>query len=773
MREQKSKKTLVIVESPAKAKTLKQFLGDGYEVLCSQGHVRDLPQKTLGVDVKAGFKPTFRVIPSKKAILSKLKDASGRASRIILATDPDREGEAIAWHLQELLKRKVKRAEFYEITKEKVLSAIQNAGEINERRVNSQLARRILDRLVGYGLSPVLWKKVKRGLSAGRVQSVAVRLLCEREEEIKSFTPREFWTIAGSFEASTGSFTAELVDFDGKRLGSPEDDKVKNLLVISNEDEARRIENLLRSMKYQVSLVEDKQVKRNPAPPFITATLQQEAFKRLGYRSTQTMRLAQELYEGVDIDGTREGLITYMRTDSVRVSEEFIEQTRKFILAKFGEKYLPRTIRRFRSRKGAQEAHEAIRPTNINYTPAFLEGKLRKDLLSIYTLIYNRYLASQMAESVYDQRVIEVRGEQNENNATFRASSSRLVFDGYLKVAGPEVSENGQNNASGKTTPSIPEIEVGEALKLIGLSSEQHFTKPPSRYTEASLVKELEENGIGRPSTYAPIIETIIQRGYVVREKKHLRPTEWAFVTNRLLQDYFPKVVDVDFTAEMEAELDKIEEGKVEWQSLLKSYYPPLEKKIEEAIKDGKRYQVEAAQTSESCPECGAPLVIRFGRFGRFVACSNFPKCRYVKRNKSVEIEDRLCPQCGAKLVVKTNRWGIQFIACSRYPECKYVSSAQEKCPSCGGKLVSRRAKNRSIFWICEKNLATKGADCDFVVFGSPTVESCPLCGYFLAVRRRQGKLIRFCSNKKCENSAGIDDVYELGVSSQVSHDSE
>jgi len=755
----------VIVESPAKAKTLKSFLGDGYEVLPSQGHVRDLPEKTLGVDVSAGFKPTFRVIPSKKGIVSKLKEASRKASAIILATDPDREGEAIAWHLQELLKRKVKRAEFHEITREKVVSAIRNAGEINQRRVNSQLARRILDRLVGYGLSPVLWKKVKRGLSAGRVQSVAVRLLCEREEQIRNFKSREFWTIAGSFEASRGGFSAELFEFDGKRVGSPEDERVKNLLVIPSEDEARRIESLLRSMKYQVSLAEDKQMRRSPPPPFITATLQQEAFRRLGYRSSQTMRFAQELYEGVDINGVREGLITYMRTDSVRVSEEFIEQTRKFIAEQFGEMYLPRMKRKFRSGKGAQEAHEAIRPTNLNYTPASLQGKLPNELLALYTLIYNRYLASQMAESVYDQRVIEVRGEQKQNSATFRASSSRLVFDGFLKVMDVEASENGQNNATGKTIPFLPEVEVGEAVRLIGLSPEQHFTKPPPPYTEASLVKALEENGIGRPSTYAPIIETIIQRGYVVREKKHLKPTEWAFVTNRLLQDYFPDIVDVDFTAEMEAELDKIEEGKAEWQSLLKSYYPPLEKKIEQAIKDRKKYHVEPERTSEACPECGGALVIRYGKFGKFVACSNFPKCRYVKRNESVEISDRKCPNCGAKLLVKTNRWGIQFIACSAYPKCQYVSSAQEKCPSCGAKLVSRRSKNRAIFWICEKNLTTNGAECDFVVFGSPTVENCPLCGYFLAVRRRQGKLIRFCSNKKCENSAGVDDTQELPVS--------
>ncbi len=761
---------LIIVESPAKARTLQRYLGNGYQVMSSQGHVRDLPEKKLGVDVNKGFRPIFVQIASKKQVIRKLKERASGSEEIILATDPDREGEAIAWHLQEILRTKVWRIEFHEVTRDKVLEALSRPREINQLRVESQLARRILDRLVGYGLSPVLWKKVKRGLSAGRVQSVAVRMVCEREEEVKSFTAQEYWLIVGNFESSNSSFSAELVEFGGKKILRPSAQKSDNGMVVSSKDDALRIESTLHKLKYSVSKVEDKEVRRVPPPPFITASLQQEAFRKLGFASSRTMRIAQGLYEGVDMNGERMGLITYMRTDSVRVSDEFAAKARDYIGKNYGTRYLPLTTRSYRSRPSAQEAHEAIRPTDLNISPQSIKGRIGEDSWKLYDLIYRRFLASQMADAVFNQRTITVEGGKGDETAVFRRSYRSMLFDGFTRVL--ESAEKAEGDAdegdleNEKNFDIVMSVVAGTLAKLISVKTEQHFTKPPPRYTEATLIKALEEHGIGRPSTYAPIIDTIIRRGYVAREQRSLRPTEWAFVTNKLLEDYFPEIVDVKFTARVEEGLDEVEEGKEEWKKLVGEIYFPLEEKIEKALKDKVRYKAEPETLSELCPECGASLVLRYGRYGKFVACSNFPVCRYVKKNNEVQEIDEKCPDCGAPLVALRNRWGVQFVSCSTYPHCKYVAEAQRKCPKCGSKLLKRRAKNRRVFYVCEKNTKDQTTSCDFVLFGHPTIEKCPLCGYFLAERRKGGKLDKFCANTQCQNHKGIEEDSPLAKSS-------
>ncbi len=760
------RKPLLIVESPAKARTLKRILGESYDVLSSNGHVRDLPEKKLGVDTKNGFTPTYVLIPSKNEVVKKLKTAASKAKEIILGTDPDREGEAIAWHLSQILDKDVKRVEFFEITKDKVIEALKHPRRINQLRVNSQIARRVLDRLVGYSLSPVLWNKIKRGLSAGRVQSVAVRLICEREEEIRSFTPREYWLILGSFQAGDISFEAEFVAFNGTKISRPEDEGSKGARVISSEEEARAIEEILRRMDYLISSVEVKEVKRQPQPPFITATLQQEAFKKLGFHSSRTMQIAQELYEGIDVNGERMGVITYMRTDSVRIEEDFLAKTRSYILKNYGERYVPATPRKYKSSPRAQEAHEAIRPTNLDLKPEDLKGKVNDTHFKLYDLIFRRYLASQMADALYQQRTVHISGEEKENSALFRQTVRTLKFDGFLAASLPiESEENNNGNADSKQKQSaevLPLLVEGTTANLIDLHLQQSFTKPPAKYTEASLIKALEEKGIGRPSTYSVIIETIIRRGYITRDKGRLVPTQWAFVTNQLLNDYFPEVVDVNFTAKMEDGLDEIEEGKNQWQELIGSYYFPLNEKIQSALKDDVRYKVIWQKISEKCPECGSPLEIRYGRFGKFVSCSNFPACHYVKKENEAIKTDRKCPKCGSQVVVRRNRWGIQFASCSAYPKCDFVGEVHEFCPKCGAKLLKRRMKNRKVFYVCKRNNESKKNKCDFIVFGYPTLSVCSLCGSFLAEVRRSGRLHVICANSSCANHRGIESQEEI-----------
>ena len=749
-------KPLLIVESPTKARTLKKLLGRRYGVVSSRGHIRDLPEKELGVDVENDYAPSFRTIPGKQKVVKELRAAAAHASEVLLATDPDREGEAIAWHIANVLKQPVERVEFHEITRSAVALALKQPHAINRQRVDSQIARRVLDRLVGYGLSPVLWRKVKRGLSAGRVQSVAVRLLCEREEAIRAFAPKEYWTVEGTFASDARTFAASLTEFDGVRIVHPDKLIEGKNRIIPSEAAAREIESALKSLTYSVESVEEKEVVRAPAPPFTTATLQQDAFSKLGFRGQRTMRLAQQLYEGVDVGRGPEGLITYMRTDSVRVAHEFVTETRDFIGKEFGAPYVPASPRQYRARKRAQEAHEAIRPTNIAYAPELLKDKLSPELHKLYALVYNRYLASQMSSARFAQKQIAVLGDGREHTARFQRTGSTLVFDGFLRVYRDSAGRRDESADGTPDTVALEAVASGMALTLSELASAQHFTKPPARYTEGSLIRALEHNGIGRPSTYVPIIETIIKRGYVTREKKALVPTEWAFVTNRLLADYFPEIVDVAFTARMEEKLDEVEQGRQEWPKLVDELYQPLSAEIESALADKKRYRAEPKLLDEKCPLCGEPLVERHGRFGKFIACSNYPKCTYVKKNHEVRQLGETCPKCGAALVVRRNRWGVQFIACSAYPKCDYAREPQEKCPKCGGNLIRKQAKNRAIFYVCEHYRPDGGGTCDFRVFGRPVVDLCPLCGWFLVERKRKGKTQVFCSNPECANHAGL-----------------
>lgn len=758
-------KPLIIVESPTKARTLSRILGNGYNVLSSQGHIRDLPDKELGVDIENGYKPKFRVIGRKSKVVKSLRDAAKGAQAILLATDPDREGEAIAWHLAELVNRPAQRVEFYEFTRRAVQDAVKRPHDINRQRVDAQLARRVLDRLVGYRISPVLWRKVRRGLSAGRVQSVAVRLICEREEEIRAFKPQEYWTMEGRFAGNGVAFAAQLVEVDGRRIVHPSKEQNAGTRIIRSEEEATALRDALLPLKYAVDSVQEKKISKSPAPPFITATLQQTAFKKLGFPGKRTMRTAQQLYEGIDVGEGPEGLITYMRTDSVRVTAEFVDSARKHIAIAYGVSYLPEKPRAWKSRSGAQEAHEAIRPTNLAYTPDSVKSHLNPDQQKIYTLIYNRFLASQMANAQHLQRQTEVASSGGSTAARFRHTATTVSFDGFLRV----YREENNDNDKAKGGDNLTGVREGMGLDLKELTPSQHFTKPLPRYTEASLIKTLEEFGIGRPSTYAPILDTIVERGYVEREDRNLAPTEWAFLVIALMKDFFPEVVDVAFTARMEERLDLVEEGKGKWQELVDSFYKPLAKEIEEALADkSKKYKPAARELDEKCPECGKPLVERSGRYGKFVACSGYPKCRYVKRDNGAKGAagkplDERCPKCGAQLVARRNRWGWEFIACSTYPKCDFAREPQVHCPKCGGALARRQAKNRRVFYVCENSPApgegeetASGKACDFVLFARPTVDRCETCGWFIAERKQRDKVMRFCSNPDCENHSGI-----------------
>ncbi len=764
------KKPLIIVESPTKARTLTRLLSGEYKVMSSQGHVRDLPVKTLSVDVDNGYEPEFVTIPAKKKILKELKDAAKEAGQVLLATDPDREGEAIAWHLQEEIKRKAVRVEFHEFTRKAVQAALANPHAINQERVNAQMGRRVLDRLVGYKISPVLWRKVRRGLSAGRVQSVAVRLICEREDEINAFGTQEYWSLEGEFAHGGAAFKAQLVELDAKGISTPTQKQSDSTRIITSEAEAQGIKDALAKLAYAVDSVQEKQTTKSPGAPFITATMQQEAFKKLGFNGKRTMRTAQDLYEGIDVGDGPEGLITYMRTDSTRIAPDFLTAVRAHIEQAFGKDYLPEAPRFYGSRKSAQEAHEAIRPTNLAYTPERIASRLSPDQLKLYTLIYNRFLASQMANARFLQRQTDVLSQGGANTARFRRTDTSVVFEGFLR-AYREESEEGAENGDGAANGKAPaQLQAGTPVNMLDLAMMQHFTKPPPRYTEASLIKTLEENGIGRPSTYAPTIETIIARGYIVREGRALAPTVWAFCVTALLKDFFTEIVDVGFTAKMEEQLDGVEEGKDEWRTLVDELYQPMMADIARALADKEHdYHPKPVKTGEDCPKCGKPLVMRYGRFGPFVNCSGYPDCDYKQNgNKGgggAKGLDVICPKCGeAQLIARRSQYGIEFVSCSAYPKCKYIREPQEFCPKCRaqgkmGKLIKHQAKNRRIFYACEHNPgpeaegkpAAKGA-CDFIMWARPTVDTCELCGWFIAERKRKETMLRFCCNPDCAN---------------------
>lgn len=740
-------KRLVIVESPAKAKTINKYLGKDYGVEASMGHVRDLPEKELGVEVNGGFKPRYVIASGKKKVVTSLKKHAEEAEVVYLASDFDREGEAIGWHVKEAIglknHDKTRRIVFNEITKSAIQEAIRNPRDIDMALVNAQQARRILDRLVGYKLSPLLWKKVKRGLSAGRVQSVAVRMLCERQEEIDTFVPQEYWTIKALLQKQDyPAFEAQLFKVDGEK---PE---------IPTEEEASKIARELEREKFVVRSAETKEVRRRPYPPFITSTLQQEAYKKLGLRTTRTMRLAQQLYEGVEIPGEGNvALITYMRTDSVRISKEAQDAALAYILQKYGREYYPPNhVNVFKNKRAAQDAHEAVRPTSMEWTPERLAPHLSKDHLRLYTLIWNRFLASQMAPAIYDQTTIEIEA----GKYLLRATGSVLRSEGFLVLYREESEENGNGEPGERSFPPVTE---NDALECQAVTPEQHFTKPPPRYTEATLVKALEEKGIGRPSTYASIVDTIQKRKYVRRQKKALEPTELGCTVNELLVDNFPKILDIEFTARMEEELDEVEEGRVDWQQVLRQFYGPFEDSLATAAQQMRDVKKEGVPTDEVCDKCGSPMVMRWGRYGKFLACSSYPSCRNTKEvgEQAMSPEEakelaggKTCPNCGAPMIAKSGRTG-RFLACTKYPKCKTAMplGIGVDCPEpdCGGEVVERRSKQGRVFYGC-----SRFPDCKFTSWNKPVNRDCPKCGgsFLVGKYTRDGKLALGCPKKGC-----------------------
>jgi DNA topoisomerase-1 len=743
---------LVVVESPTKVKTIQKYLDGKYLVKASMGHVRDLPKSQLGVDPKKNFKPKYVVSPTKKKILDELKKAAEKADALYVATDPDREGEAIGWHLAQELpvdKRKIFRITFNEITERAVKAAFDRPGKIDLKKVDAQQARRVLDRLVGYSLSPLLWDKVQRGLSAGRVQSVAVRLIVDREREIEAFVPKEYWSLHARLAAKLPpEFTATLREIDGERVEVPRDGKDATL---PDEAATRAAMEGLEQVPWIVRSVTRGERRRNPAPPFITSTLQQEAGRKLGFWARKTMTVAQQLYEGIEIgDQGAVGLITYMRTDSVQVSRDAQQETREFVTNRFGADYLPASPPVYKSRGRAQEAHEAIRPSDVTRDPRSVARFLNKDQLALYRLIWERFVGSQMQPAVYDTVTADIEA----GRCVFRAQGQTMKFKGFTAVY-VETYEDGDAAADDEAERAIPALEEGEVLRLLGLDPKQHFTQAPPRYTEASLVKALEELGIGRPSTYASILGTIINdRGYVRRERRTLSPTELGTEVTDLLMPFFQDIMNVEFTAQMEDELDRVEEGELDWVKAVKDFYGPFEKDLKKAKKEMVN-QKAGAETGEACPECGQALLERRGRFGKFFACSAYPECRYTRdAGKTQRAEDEptneTCPSCAKPMVIKHGRFG-KFIACSGYPECKTTKPVTLgiACPEpgCPGQLVERRSKRGRTFYGCSAY-----PDCKFVVWQRPVAEPCPRCqATFLTERlARGGRPVRTCVREGC-----------------------
>jgi len=673
---------LIIVESPTKSKTISRFLGPKYRALASYGHVRDLPKSKLGVDVENDFRPKY-IIPTKsRKIITLLKKELEKAETVILACDQDREGEAIAWHLTQILdlndKKPYQRIVFHEITKSAIEEALKNPRKIDMNLVDAQQTRRVLDRIVGYKLSPFLWKKVARGLSAGRVQSVAVRLVVEREREIENFVPQEYWTIVAQLQKCNEERARYI-----ETLLVKKDDKVIPKLGIKTKEEAEKIVKDLKDAEYRVEKIEKKEIKRNPLPPFTTSMLQQEAWRRFKWPAKFTMRIAQQLYET--------GKITYHRTDSLNLSDLSLFAAKKFIINEYGKNYWAGFLRKYKAKGRVQEAHEAIRPTYPDRTPEILKSKLENNQFKLYDLIWRRFIACQMAQAIFDSTTVDIQAK----NYTFRATGQILKFDGFLKVYPIKYEEN-----------ELPPLEKEEMLKLIKLIPSQHFTQPPARYTEATLIKVLEENGIGRPSTYAPILSTIQERNYIEKdEQKRFRPTEIGTVVNDLLVNHFPEIVDIGFTAEMEENLDKIAEGKRKWTPVIREFYEPFEENLQKKYQEVSKKDITEKPTEKTCPKCGAPLLIRLGKYGKFYACSKFPKCRYTES-------------------LEENTLGI-------------------KCPKCKkGKIVEKRTRKRKIFYGC-----SNWPKCDFALWDRPTGEKCEKCkSLLIETKRKQIK----CSNKDC-----------------------
>lgn len=795
-------KSLVIVESPAKARTIGKYLGKQYTVKASLGHVRDLPKRELAVDVEHGFEPTYVVIEGKKKLIQELREAARKSKAVYLAADPDREGEAICYHLAEELRGKrnggprIYRVMFHEITANAIRRAFQNPGEVDRRLVDAQQARRVLDRLVGYQISPLLWEKVRRGLSAGRVQTVAVRLIVEREREIRAFVKREYWTLEAHLAAKKPPvLAAQLVKRNDEPLEIPDQAACDALLA------------QLEGASYVVRSVVTREKKRNPVPPFITSTLQQEAARKLRFSVKRTMMLAQRLYEGVSLGKEGPvGLITYMRTDSVRVSADAVREVRELISQRYGAGYLPETPNLYRNQKDVQDAHEAIRPTSVFHTPDSVARYLGDDELRLYQLIWKRFVASQMTPALFDQTTVEVAAAGKDGaQYLFRATGSVPRFDGFLAVY--EEGKDQKDEEDEELRHKLPAVSEGETLRLRSLHPEQHFTEPPPRYTEASLVKKLESDGVGRPSTYASILSTIQDRGYVNKQGGRLVPTELGMVVTDLLIEHFDDIFDVRYTARMEEELDEIEEGKMDWRTALADFYKDFQKDLRRAEKhmtDIKRLEiptelscdkcgqpmvirwgrhgsfigcsgypectntrelkvdlpdVESADLTDQedadyCENCGRPMVLKRGRFGTFYACSGYPDCKTTRRiggeerKPDVPLEEN-CPQCGSQLVLKHGRYG-EFTACSNYPACKFVKQKTigVTCPACGqGEITERRSRRGRTFYGCSRY-----PDCDFVAWAKPLAEKCPQCGSpYLLERLSQAGSFAQCPDRKCK----------------------
>lgn len=684
-RKENNVSNLVIVESPAKAKTIKKYLGKDYEVVASVGHIRDLPKSKLGVDVDNNFEPSYENKKDKSALIKELKAAAKKSDTVYLATDPDREGEAISWHLAHVLNldgSKPIRVTFSEITKSGIKTGMSNPRSLDMDLINAQQARRILDRIVGYKLSPFLWKKVRRGLSAGRVQSVAVRLIVDRENEIKAFNPKEYWSIDAKLLNSTSkkAFPAKLHEIDGEKAE------------LNSKEEADKILARLENAQFKVANIKKSTRKKQPAPPFTTSTLQQEASRKLSFNARRTMKAAQELYEGVDVEGHGAvGLITYMRTDSLRISDEAKAAAAALIETRFGKEYVPAKPREYKTKKGSQDAHEAVRPSTIDLTPEIVKDSLTSDQYKLYKLIWERFMASQMENALLNTVAVDIEA----NGCMFKANGYTVKFDGFTRLYEESAEDDSEEGGA------LPKITEGEILKVKELSGNQHFTQPPPRYTEASLIKALEENGIGRPSTYAPTITTILDRHYVEREQKQLKPTPLGDVITELLKEHFQHIVDTKFTAKMENDLDKVEEGKEEWVDVLKSFYGDFSKTLDKAEQDmdGKRVKVPDEPTDIDCELCGRKMVIKIGPYGKFLGCSGFPECKNTK--KIVNETQGSCPICGKKMLAKKSKKGKPFFGCENFKECNFMTwdtPIAETCPQCGCTMFKKAGKKGKIY---------------------------------------------------------------------------
>ncbi len=742
--------SVVIVESVAKTKTIKKFLGKDYQVLPSVGHIKDLPKNKLGVNIEDGFEPQYITIRGKGKVLSDLKKAAETADQIYIATDPDREGEAIAWHIFEEIKPKnhrIKRILFNEITERAVLEAIKNSRTIDVNKVEAQKARRVMDRLVGYQVSPILWQTIYRGLSAGRVQSVALRLIVEREREIAAFVPQEYWSITAQLQGEKSDpFSSNLIKIKNKKID------------IKNEQAAKAIVDDLRIKTYIIKDITKKEVSRKPAPPFTTSTLQQEAARRLGYTAKKIMMIAQQLYEGIELgEEGSVGLITYMRTDSTRIADEALLAVREYIVDAYGLEYLPQQPRIYKTKKSAQDAHEAIRPTSMKREPRKIKKYLTAEQFKLYELIWNRFIACQMSDAKLDQTTIDIiAGQMTGNNVSedylFRTTGSVIKFRGFLQ-AYEDFQENGKDSENNDDLQQLvpKNLRVGEILTLLDLLPRQHFTKPPARYTESSLVKELDNLDIGRPSTYALIISTLLGRKYIEKNGRQLHPTELGFTVNDILIQNFPSIFNVKFTALMEDELDKIETSEKDFKTVLYDFYDPFSNALKTI--DSKKDTIRESlmeETRETCPDCGRLLIIRWGRNGKFIGCSGYPDCRYTRPLQEEKIQtDEVCEKCGRPMIVKQGRFG-RFLACSGYPECKNNKpySIGISCPkkNCTGSIVERRTKRGKVFYGCSNY-----PNCDFASWYLPVAIACENCGSPYLEQRNTQKQGNFLYCPKCK----------------------